>query len=375
MKIGLVCPYDMNRDGGVQEVLKDLRRELRGRGHDVWVITPRLKGYTRDPAPHMLFLGRSKPFHSPTGTSLETSSASNTEIDELLASEKFDVLNFHEPWIPKIGSQILRRSKAVNVATFHATIPDNIAGQVTRRLAKPVALPTLKYIDAFTAVSSSAAQFVGSLTKEPINIIPNPLNASHFKPPAKFDDDRAHKTVLYIGRLEGRKGVKYLLHAFSALQARHPKTSLRICSNGPDRAKLEALARRLNLKNVHFMGFISDADKVRYLRESDLFCSPALFGESQGIVLLEAMSAGLVTVAGDNPGYATTMTGLGDVSLVDPKHTREFARRLELLLYEPELRRLWRVWAKAEMPKYAPDRVAGQYLEVYEQALKRRHKQ
>lgn len=369
MKIGLVCPYDMNRGGGVQIMLKDLQQELRARDHDVWIITPRLRGYAKDPDAHTIFVGTSRPFRSPTSTVLELSSGDATEIAAMLEREQFDVLNFHEPLVPMIGYQVLRRSTSVNVGTFHATIPDNIAGLTTRQIARPFALQMLKHFDAFTAVSSSAASYITSLTSDEIAIIPTPLNVASFTTPASFDDERPRKTILYVGRLEGRKGLKYLLRAFHLLQANHADVRLRICGEGPDREKLEAMVSDLDLKHVSFMGYITEAEKRRYLRESDLFCAPAVFGESLGIVLLEAMASGLVIVAGDNAGYATVMTDLGGLSLVDPKHTIEFARRLDLLLYQPALRHVWRKWAKSQMPMYAVERVASEYLTVYKRAV------
>ncbi len=190
-----------------------------------------------------------------------------------------------------------------------------------------------------------------------------------FTPPKVFRDKRRKKTVLYIGRLEGRKGVKHLLHAFKLVKERHPDVSLVVAGTGADGEKLEMLASDLELQDVKFLGFITDAEKIKLLRNSDLFCAPALYGESFGLVLLEAMATGLVTVAGDNPGYESVMRGLGAISLVNPKHLEEFARRLELLLYEADLRKLWRNWAVTELPQYSYERIVDQYEEVYRQAI------
>jgi phosphatidylinositol alpha-mannosyltransferase len=132
------------------------------------------------------------------------------------------------------------------------------------------------------------------------------------------------------------------------------------------------LVQTLELSDVRFLGYITDEQKIEYLRTADLFCSPALYGESFGVVLLEAMATGIVTVAGNNPGYASTMRGLGSVSIVDPKDNEEFARRLELLLQENELRKLWRNWAKEEVEQYNFTHVVSQYEELYEEGLIKR---
>jgi phosphatidyl-myo-inositol alpha-mannosyltransferase len=374
MKIGLVCPYNITKGGGVQEHALGQQAELRKRGHDTYIITPRPQNYDDDPPDHVIFIGGAADFNGPTHTTFQVSASVNETINQMLEEEQFDILHFHEPWIPMLSLQILSRSKAVNVATFHAKLPETIMSRTMARVVTPYTKSALKYINAFTAASDAAAEYVCTLTDEPIAVIPNFIDQKVFTPPKKFVDHRKHKTILYVGRLEGRKGVKYLLHAFKLLQERNPDVSLVIGGDGVDREKLENLAQDLELDSVTFLGYISLEQKVKLLRTSDLFCSPALYGESFGIVLIEAMATGLVTVAGDNPGYAGVMHGLGAISLVNPKHSAEFARRLDLLLHEADLRKLWRNWAKNEMPQYTNEAVVSQYLEVYEEALRERRR-
>ena len=376
MKIGLVCPYGINKGGGVQEIVRAQQRELQRRGHDVYIITPRPQDHDEAPGDHVIFVGGSTDFRSPTATTIQISASVSETIEDMLAKEQFDILHFHEPWIPMLSAQILSRSKAINVATFHAKLPETVMSRTITKVITPYTKPILKYIDAFTAVSDAAAEYVCSLTDEPVAIIPNAIDQGKFKPPATFHDKRKKKTIFYVGRLEGRKGVRYLIGAFKLLSEKHPDVELIIGGDGVDRAKLELLADDLELSNVKFLGYLSEADKIKYMRTADLYCSPALYGESFGMVLLEAMACGLVTVAGDNPGYSGVMNGLGALSLIDPKHYAEFARRLELLLYETDLRKLWRNWALEEIKQYTWENVVSQYEEVYQQALaagKHRH--
>ncbi len=371
MKIGLVCPYDITKGGGVQEIVRAMQAGLVRKGHDVYIVTPRPQDHEGDPPDdHVIFVGGSTDFRSPTRTTIQVSASVGENIEDMLQREQFDILHFHEPWIPMLSSQILSRSGAINVGTFHAKLPETVMSRTMAKVITPYTRPILKYIDAFTAVSDPAAEYVSSLTDEPVAIIPNGIDLGQFKPPAKFHDKRRNKTIFYVGRLEGRKGVKYLIYAFKLLSEQDPNVSLIIAGDGPDRPKLELLADDLELKNVTFLGYVSNEDKIKYLRSSDLFCAPALYGESFGVVLLEAMATGLVTVAGDNPGYASVMNGLGAISLVDPKHHAEFARRLNLMLHETDLRALWRSWAADEIQQYTWDTIVSQYEEVYIRALK-----
>lgn len=368
MKIGLVCPYSIARNGGVQEQVRAIRTELKKRGHEVKIITPEPRDTSGCDLTDIVFVGNSTDFRSPLHTTVQVSASMNEEVDQMLEREQFDVLHFHEPWVPMLSRQILTRSNTINVATFHAALPDTPVSRTFIKAVTPYTKPMLKYIHEFTAVSEAAAQYICSLTDSPVTIIPNGIDLKRFSAPVKRDESKPEKTIFYVGRLENRKGVKYLLRAFRILTERHPDVSLIIAGDGPDRAKLETLVHDLELTNVTFKGYISDEEKINYLRTSDLFCSPALYGESFGIVLLEAMATGLVTAAGNNPGYSAIMHGLGSVSIVDPKDDDEFARRLSLLLYEPDLRKIWRGWAKEQVPQYDFARVVSQYEELYEEA-------
>ncbi|HEX9153697.1 MAG TPA: glycosyltransferase family 4 protein [Candidatus Saccharimonadales bacterium] len=370
MKIGLVCPYSIAKNGGVQEHVLACQTELRKRGYDAYVITPHPKDYESDPGKHVIFIGESKDFNSPLHTTVQVSAGVNNTIDQVLEEQKFDILHFHEPWVPMLSAQILSRSKCVNIGTFHAKLPETLMTRTMIKVVTPYTKSVLKYIDEFTAVSEAAAEYVCSLTDAPVALIPNGIDLNKYKTPARRTDNRKQKTIFYVGRLEQRKGVKHLLHAFALLTQESPDVSLVIAGDGPDRAKLEDLAEDLGLQNVEFVGFISEKEKVHYMRTADLYCSPALYGESFGIVLLEAMATGLVTVAGDNPGYASVMTGLGSISLVNPKLHAEFARRLDLLLHENDLRKLWREWAVGQLPQYTYSAIVDQYEKVYKDALK-----
>jgi phosphatidylinositol alpha-mannosyltransferase len=372
MKIGLICPYNVAKGGGVLEIISMLQTELRRRGHDAIIITPKPRNF--DPAEaerkHMIFLGTATDLNSPTHTSIQVSASLNEEIRAVLRREKFDILNFHEPEVPFLSRQILANSTSANVATFHATLPDTPISRTFIKAVAPYTKSILKYIHKYTAVSEPASVYVAKLSGQPVEIVPNGIDLSVFTDPGKRDDTREVKTIFYVGRLENRKGVRHLLDAFALLRSSQPNIRLVIAGDGPDREKLIEQMHSLGLQDVvKFVGYISEEEKVHYLQTADLFCAPALYGESCGIVLLEAMATGLVTVAGNNPGYATVMKGLGALSLVDPKDSAEFSRRLDLLLHENDLRKIWRNWAKDEIKAYSHKKVVDQYEAVYKKVL------
>lgn len=373
MKVGLICPYNMARGGGVQEIVRDFYKGLTALGHEVRIITPQ----PRDDGDHyekknVIFVGNAADFRSPFATTAQFSaSVDPEEIDNILEREKFDILHFHEPWVPVLSRQIAARSKAVNIATFHAKLPETMMSRTVAKVVTPYTKSELKYFHALTAVSDAAAEYVGSLTNEPVTIIPNGINLAHFQLPRKYKKPaNGLKTILYIGRLERRKGVKYLLKAYEQLTATDPDVQLLIAGDGPDREKLEATAEDLGLANVTFMGFVSDEVKLELLHTADLFCAPALYGESFGLVLLEAMACGLVTIAGNNTGYSGVMQETGALSLINPRDSEEFARRLKLLLNEETLRKEWQSWAKQYILQFDYPQIIKRYEDLYNYMLK-----
>jgi len=87
-------------------------------------------------------------------------------------------------------------------------------------------------------------------------------------------------------------------------------------------------------------------------------------------VLLEAMAAGCPIVAGDNIGYLSVMKGTGAVSLVNPKDTVDFSRRLEIMAFNEDIRAVWLKWAKQYVKQFDYTKVVTQYEEAYKEAIK-----
>lgn len=373
MKIGLVCPYNMHRGGGVQECVKAIQAELKNRGHEALIITPSPRNAPDTQLTDVLYVGGATDIKTPLHTTAQVSFTANSEsLDELQEHHKFDVLHFHEPWVPFMSRQLLRKSNSINIATFHARLPDTVMSKTIERVITPYTKSVLKYLDAFTAVSDAAAQYVSDLTDEPIQIIPNGIDLKHFTAkPAKltsFDNP----TVLYIGRLEKRKGVNYLIRAFADLQLELPNAQLLIAGDGPDKEKLTYMVDQLGVENVSFLGFISDEEKLKLLHSVDVFCSPAIYGESFGIVLLEAMAAGVPIVAGDNPGYSAVMAETGRISLVNPKDYASFARSLSIFLQDKTIRKTWQKWASPYVAQFDYPNVVDSYENLYKKLCKRR---
>ena len=373
MKIGLVCPYDFFRHGAVQKLVALLDEELTARGHDVRIITPRPRNFDGDPPARTIFVGRSTKWNTPLNTTLEVGMSFETDaLEEMLAKEQFDVIHVHEPEVPVIGAQIAARAESPIIATFHATVPETAFGKTIEMFRIPFSRSLFRKIAAMTAVSESAARFVREWSGQEVRIVPNYIDLKMYRSAKAIKRD--DHTILYIGRLEKRKGVKYLLQAFAELAAKDSKIRLVIAGDGSERERLEEWVQDNNVHRVKFLGAVSEERKVKLLHQARVFCSPAIFGESFGVVLLEAMAAGTPTVAGDNAGYACVMKDRGLLSLVNPKDTSDFARRLELFMRDEAIRETWLEWANKYVEQFDSLPVIDQYEEVYRKVAHKKHK-
>lgn len=369
MKIGIVCPYDIARGGGVQEHVLAQAKGLQQRGHNVKILTPKVR-HQESVFNGVIYIGSSTKVKTPIKTSLELgASFSRDQVDDVLAAEDFDILHIHEPEVPLLGAQIVAKAQCPVIATFHAIHPQTPMGRTIESLRIPYSRSIFANLAELTAVSDPAAQFVRERTKREVHIIPNGIDLTKYsfagksKPPTE-------KTILYIGRLEKRKGIMYLLKAYAELVQHRSDVSLQLVGEGELKDSLKDFVRSNKLPRVKFLGYVDESKKLELLRKATVFCSPALYGESFGIVLLEAMASGAVTVAGDNQGYSSVMRGTGRQSLVNPKNTDEFWRRLDVMLDDQALRAAWLNWAQSYVVQFDYPRVIDRYEALYKKLVK-----
>lgn len=369
MKIGLVCPYDFNRHGAVQKLIALLDSELTSRGHDVRIVTPRPMDFSSEAPERTIFAGKSAKWNTPMSTTLEIGASLDMNgIDEMLEREKFDLINVHEPEVPWLGGQIISHARCPVVATFHATVPDNAMGKTIEAFRAPLSRAMFKKMAAMTAVSDSAARFVNEVSGNRAEIVPNYIDLKVFSKYSSLERDS--NMILYLGRLEKRKGVKFLLKAFAELAKSDSKAHLVIAGDGSDANKLKDFVEDYEIPRVEFVGAVSDDEKVKLLRKAAVYSSPAVYGESFGVVLLEAMASGTPIVAGDNSGYKCVMVDKGLISLVNPKDTADFARRLQIFLRDQEFRKSWLEWSNDYVLGFDSVKIIDKYEKVYKKVHK-----
>ncbi|MDO8672199.1 MAG: glycosyltransferase family 4 protein, partial [Dehalococcoidia bacterium] len=222
------------------------------------------------------------------------------------------------------------------------------------------------------AVSKAAMDFVSQYFPGYYNIIPNGIDFERFAadvpPIEEYCDGKLN--ILFVGRPEKRKGLKYLLRAFVYVQREFPETRLIVVGpKGGLHEGYEKWIRKRGLQDVIFTGYVSNEELPRYYKTADVFCSPATGQESFGIVLLEAMAAGKPIVASNIEGFAGVMTHGVEGFLVRPKCEDALAMSLVHVLASESLRKAMGNAGRVKARDYSWDRVARRVLAYYQRLL------
>lgn len=178
----------------------------------------------------------------------------------------------------------------------------------------------------------------------------------------------ATPSIATVCGLHPRKGVHDLLTAFSQLLPEFPNWHFNIIGNGPDRAKLQALAEELGIsRSTHFIGAVEAPQSL--LRQAQIFVL-ASYADPCGLVIPEAREAGCAIVA-TAVGGTPELLGHGDAGqLVEPGQPDQFVKALRGLLQDEAALHHWRTRAKTGAAYFLVDRVVEDYDKVYA-ALKR----
>ena len=350
-----------------------LQEEFKKRGIYSKIIAPRRKiqeFYGKD----VILLGTSFPLPFSGSQSDFCINFNPLAIERVLNKEKFDVLHFHNFGFPSVW-QVLEQSDALNILTFHA----NVEGSEFLKNF-PFVLYLLNKmvqwkIDGVIGVAPLNLRIFKSY-KGPKAVIPNGTDLGEFRKAPKIKKYLDGKiNILFLGRIEERKGLIYLLKAYKILERKFPNLRLIIVGEGPLKGDLEKWVKINKLTNVIFEGKVPEEKVAVYYKSCDIFCSPAIFGESFGIVLIEAMASGRPVVAFANEGYKEVLKkGKGKRFLVKPRDYKTLAQKLEVLIKNKKLRKEMGEWGRIEAEKYSWPKIADQVLDFYQLCRKKQQK-
>jgi len=377
LKIAQVCPYDLDRPGGVQSHVRDTAAALGELGHTVTIVAPRSgsgPGRARlAPNVTVLRVGAARSV-SISGTRFEASIAWGYQHARLRAAMRrggFDVVHVHTPWAPLLAIQAFRCIPYARVVTFHDTPPDTLGGAFSKTVLRGLSRLLLPHVDEAIAVSEAPRAHLWAPKAQTISITPPCTDLRRLAPEPGRGGAGGKIALLFVGRLEPRKGVNILLKAYRRLCADGLPVSLAIAGVGSEDAALRGYVDRHRLPDVSFLGRFDDAQASALYGACDIFCAPSPYGESFGIVIAEAMAAGKPVVAAANRGYRILLEAHAEELLARPGDVESLYRRLRRLVLDPLLRAGLGAWGQAEARRYDCRVVAPTLVETYRRAIER----
>jgi phosphatidyl-myo-inositol alpha-mannosyltransferase len=358
VRIALACPYSWDAPGGVQVHVAQLANHLRRRGHDVLVVAPGLSQPDDDVV---------KIVARPVAVRYQGTVApiapwpwSAGPIGRTLKAFGPDLVHAHEPLTLSTSLYAVLRSPAPAVATFHAFAESS----ALYTAAAPFLRPVWKRLSARIAVSEAAARFVGKRFRGTLRVIPNGCDGQPFAEAQPLEGLPDGRRMVWVGRLDGQKGFPIAVRAFERLASEFSDLSFVIVGDGRDRQAVSSLGVDA-CRRVVLAGSVSHRDLPGYVAGADVFVAPAVGQESFGIVLVEAMAAGVPVVASDIEGYREVVRPGVDGILTPPGDPLALADAVRQVLSDSALAGRLAESAKARAQRFRWEVVIEEIESVY----------
>ncbi len=367
MRIGIVCPYSFDIPGGVQFHVRDLAEILRARGHTVSVLAPADESTTLPD--YVVSAGRAVPVsYNGSVARLNFGLMTNAKVTAWLDRGRFDLVHIHEPITPSIGALALWAADCPIVATFHTSNLRSRAMQVSY----PFFRASLEKILGRIAVSEDARRTVTTHFGGDAVVIPNGVYVDRFASAQlrpQWQGQPGRPTIAFLGRMgEPRKGMPVLAAALPRVLAQMP--GLRLLVAGPGNAdEVRASMTPEVASATEFLGSVDDADKATLLRSVDVYVAPNTGGESFGIILIEAMSAGAAVLASDIPAFVRVLDGGAAGATFANEDSDDLAQALIRLLGDDNERARVAAAGRARAEVFDWSVVADEITLVYETVL------
>lgn len=351
MRILQLAKYYWPRSGGMERVVQSLAESMAERGHVVEVVAVTAFGDPRVGQKRRETVKRAWSF-APMGTQ-ELAPAYIAA-----AWRRADVIHLHHPHSLADITYALRFSLAPLVVTQHADYPSikyKLPGRYALHRAEAIIVPSRAHI----ALSRELKGF-----EDKVHVIPFGIDERRWEvvpPPPPGNPPRA----LFIGRLVPYKGVDFLLRALELV----PELRLDVVGTGPERNRLETLARALAVSNrVKWWGEYPDADLPRRMADADFLVLPSVSVEEMfGLVLLEAMAAGRPVITTAVPSGVREVNVAGETGLEVPiRDVGALADAMRQLANDPVLRdRLGAAGRVRVREKFSIDAMTTAHLDLY----------
>ena len=356
MRVGLVCPYDWSAPGGVKQHISDLAISLIELGHYVNVLTPAATEENLPPYVTSAGTAIGLPYNGSVAR-IKFDPAAFSRTRTWIKKNKFDILHLHEPTSPSPSIIAAWSARGPIVATHHTANERSYAAKNMQFALQPM----MEKISARIAVSEDAKRTMVQHFGGDAVIIPNGVRVSDFtKFPAKAIENGPFR-ILFLGRLdESRKGLAVLLAALEKIIKVFPDLICEIVGPG----EISEISPKIK-KNLVFKGMLSSNEKAQAYTSCDVYVAPNLGGESFGIVLLEAMSAGCPVLASDLSAFKRVLKNGEAGALFEAGNAESLANELIGLLQDQVRRKNLRNSGFIRAKEFDWTNIVRQILDVY----------
>ena len=374
LRIAFVIDDSLDSPNGVQQHTVSLGRWLAEAGHRVTYLSGQSERSDLAGVHSFARLVRLHFNGNLVGTPWRTD---KRRLDAFMAGRDFDIVYVQTPYSPIFAGRVIRRAKpAARVCASFLAVPQGRLTGLSLRLLRFLIWRSFGRIDRFIANTGSMAdhfQRSWRLETRPL-VVPSTVDLRSFAAERRRSFRVAGKiNVLFLGRLEERKGCTDLLRAVEVLPARlRRRVFLHIGGRGSLQSKIERQAARSPLKeNIRLHGFVSEEDKAAFLASADIAVFPSRAGESFGISLLEALAVRRpIVLAGRNFGYETILGGRPDLMFKPADPTALAACLGRWLETDAGKRREVLRWQREHLAGYDLQKVVGpRLIEIFEELL------
>ena len=363
-RIGMVCPNGWDTPGGVQTHIRELTEHLITEGHHVSVLSPvsddslKIEDYV---------VNAGKPISIPINGSVARvlfGPIASSRAKQWIASGDFDLLHLHEPAIPSLSLLACSAAEGPLVGTFHVSTPKKKAIYAIG----PILEPIVEKLTARIAVSELARSTLKDHFETDAVVIPNGIDGHKYANAKKYPEYSGENTIGFIGRFEEpRKGLQVLIDSLPIVARFIPDVKYLIAGPGESKDYIKNIDPQLR-NRIKFLGFLTDEMKESFLKSVKIYVAPNTGGESFGIILTEALSAGTAVVASDIPAFKAVLENGDAGTLFTNENSAELAKVLVALLRDGEKREKLSENGKLSAQKYDWQVVAEQIENVYEMA-------
>jgi glycosyltransferase involved in cell wall biosynthesis len=257
---------------------------------------------------------------------------------------RYDLIHAH--WLIPQGliaviAIFLTNRRIPILCTSHGGDLFGLQGTLMNRIKRRVILKS----DALTVVSRSMRKEVTRLgaNHESVHVIPMGTDLKNRFVPPKTRQNKG--SLLFVGRLVEKKGLRYLIDALPLILKKHPQASLRIAGDGPEKSTLQSQSKRLGISDhVRFWGAVKNEFLPALYQTSDVVVFPSVIAndgdrEGFGLVLVEALGCECATVVTDLPAMQDIIIDGKTGFVVPQKNVQKLAEKIIFLLDDPEVSR------------------------------------